>query len=841
MDNRRQFLAKAAFLTGAAGFPISLMSAIERARAIEPEQQSTFWDAEHVVILMQENRSFDHAYGTLRGVRGYNDSRAIKLANGNPVWVQTDPAGKSYVPFRLNIKDTRSTWMGCLPHNWTDQTDARNEGRYDRWLEVKRSGHGRYADMPLTLGYYNREDIPFYYAFADAFTICDQHFCSSLTGTTPNRCYLWSGTIRAEQNPKSPAFNLNSDADHFTNVNWPTFPERLEDLGVSWKVYQNEINVGVGFTEEEDRWLSNFGDNPLEYFTQFNVRMTPAHRAYLEASFKALPERIAKLKGQLESQNSSADRQKLAELLKEQSDLLKQIAKGRLKWNDRSFEQLSQREKNLMQKAFCTNTGDPHYRELTEISYRDGDRTRNVRVPKGDLLHQLREDVAKGTLPTVSWIVAPEQYSDHPGAAWFGSWYIAEVLDALTQNPAVWQKTIFMLTYDENDGYFDHVPPFVAPDPRRPETGRVTDDIDAGLEYVTREDELKRKSAGAARDSSIGLGYRVPLVIASPWSRGGYVCSQVFDHTSPLQFLETLLTKKLGKEVRETNISAWRRAVCGDLTSAFRPASAPSSDRVPYPSRDEFVEQIHRAQYKRLPSGYKQLTDQEIAESRKSLASLSQMPQQEPGLRPSCALPYELAVDGSLTQDRKQFQIQFEARNQQFGEQSAGSPFTAYAYLKPGDLHVRNYAVSPGRKVEDSWALGEFENGRYELAVYGPNGFYREFRGDSSDPPVDVSCGYDLLKSKKSESFGSAIIQFKNRGVQALSIEILDAYNHTPQRATIAPGEVLSLASDTCGSFGWYDLQVRVDAYERFVKRYAGRLECGKSSFSDPAMDSPHA
>ena len=134
-----------------------------------------------------------------------------------------------------------------------------------------------YANMPLTLGYYNREDIPFYYALADAFTICDQHFCSTLTGTTPNRLHLWTGTIRREQTADSPANVLNSDVDHPTPASWTTFPERLEDLGVSWKIYQNELSVGVGLQGEEDPWLANFGDNPIEYFTQFNVRLAAAH------------------------------------------------------------------------------------------------------------------------------------------------------------------------------------------------------------------------------------------------------------------------------------------------------------------------------------------------------------------------------------------------------------------------------------------------------------------------------------------------------------------------------------------------------------------------------------
>ena len=199
MNSRRDFLKKSILLSGAGLTAGMFPPAIERAFAIHPEKGTTYLDAEHVVILMQENRSFDHCYGTLRGVRGFNDPRAIDLPNGNKVWLQTNESGETYAPFRLNIKDTKATWMGSLPHSWTDQVDAGNKGKHDQWLTAKKSGHPDFQKMPLTLGYYNREDLPFYYSLADAFTICDQNFCSSLTGTTPNRLYLWTGTIRDEQ------------------------------------------------------------------------------------------------------------------------------------------------------------------------------------------------------------------------------------------------------------------------------------------------------------------------------------------------------------------------------------------------------------------------------------------------------------------------------------------------------------------------------------------------------------------------------------------------------------------------------------------------------------------
>ncbi len=295
MQTRRQFLRNTAMLSAAGLIPAS----VQRALAIEPEKGSRFLDAEHVVILMQENRSFDHAFGTLQGVRGFNDPRAIRLPDGDPVWVQSNSRGQRYLPFRLDIKETKSTWMGCLPHGWADQVDAANGGQHDRWLDVKKSGHPLYAKMPLTLGYYTRADIPFYYALADAFTICDQYFCSSLTGTTPNRLHLWTGTIRAKPTTESPALVRNEDCDYGQWVSWKTFPERLEDHGISWKIYQNELTVPNGLAGEADAWLANFGDNPIEWFTQFNVRFAKHHQSFLAAKAQSLSREIDGLKKQL--------------------------------------------------------------------------------------------------------------------------------------------------------------------------------------------------------------------------------------------------------------------------------------------------------------------------------------------------------------------------------------------------------------------------------------------------------------------------------------------------------------------------------------------------------------
>lgn len=834
MQSRREFLARAGQMSAAAGLLGFASDSIQRALAIEPVSGSTVLDAEHVVILMQENRSFDHTFGTLRGVRGYDDPRAITLPDGNPVWVQTDENGNRYAPFRLDIKGTNATWMGSLPHGWADQTDARNHGRYDRWLRVKRSGYRGYAGMPLTLGYYDRRDIPFYYALADAFTVCDQHFCSSLTGTTPNRCYLWTGTIRARPTPDAPANVRNEECDHNTMQSWPTFPERLEALGIPWKIYQNEITIDTGLSSAEDAWLANFGDNPIEYFTQYHVRLVANHRNYVAKRVKDLTGEIDALKAKkaaTPAQAADIDRE-----IRRLEASLKRYEAERAEFTQEKWDKLSPREKALHTRAFVTNSGDPAYRELAEIRYRDGDLQRTVRVPKGDILYQLRQDTNAGKLPKVSWIVAPQAFSDHPSSAWYGAWYVAEVMNILTHNPDVWKKTVFILTYDENDGYFDHVPPFVAPHPRRPETGRVSRGIDTAVEYVELEQDRKHHPRGAVRDGPIGLGYRVPLVIASPWSRGGNVCSQVFDHTSVIQFLETFLSHKTGKRVEEPNISGWRRAVCGDLMASFQTATKIEDGTLTYPSRDAVVESIHKARFKQPPTGFHKFTDTELAQVRKDPRSSPHLPRQEPGRRRSAALPYQLTVDGEPNPDRTQFTIRFTANKDAFGARSAGAPFTVYAFTKAGVV-VRNYAVDAGERIDDSWALSDFTDGRYHLQAYGPNGFFREFQGDGSNPQIDVRVNYAAKVDSHVPSGNLIVTAINHDGKRAIKIQTHDnAYNAPDQSLVVPTTQRGTLTIDTTTSHGWYDFTIQIGGHPRFAKRYAGRVETGEWGYSDPQI-----
>jgi phospholipase C len=334
--------------------------------------------------------------------------------------------------------------MSSLPHSWSNQVDARNDGKHNQWLDAKQSGNKEYNAMPLTMGYYKRQDIPFYYALADAFTICDQNFCSSLTGTTPNRLYFWTGTIREKQEAESIAKVWNDDADYHHWANWKTFPERLEENGISWKVYQNEISVGVGLDDMEDAWLGNFTDNPLEFFAQYNVKLSTGYIANLPISAKLAEAAIQKMEQELPSL-SGKKAQDLKKKIEGKKKFLTINIEEQKIYTLEKFNQLSEKEKSIHNKAFTTNKKHPDYHKLVTHKYKDGNIEREVLIPKADILHQFREDTKKGELPTVSWIVAPENFSDHPGAAWYGAWYISEVMDILTKNPEVWKKTIFIL------------------------------------------------------------------------------------------------------------------------------------------------------------------------------------------------------------------------------------------------------------------------------------------------------------------------------------------------------------------------------------------------------------
>ncbi|HEX4263067.1 MAG TPA: alkaline phosphatase family protein [Verrucomicrobiae bacterium] len=419
---RRRLLGNLARFSALAAASSILPPNLRRVLAQEPPRAGSLRDIKHVVLLMQENRSFDHYFGTLAGVRGFDDPHAMKLPNGKSVFYQPDAENPNgyLLPFHLDTRATSAQKIPSTSHSWGCQHDSWNKGKMDNWLAAHRKVEG--AKAPYVMGYHTRADIPFQFALAESFTICDAYHCSVMGPTWPNRMYWMTGTIDPDAKGGGPITrNVVPDEGY----RWKTYAERLEEAGISWKVYQQD---------------DNYDCDVLEQFQQYR---------------------------------EAGDRSPLR---------LKGITRG----------------------------------------------------PEG----KFEYDAINDKLPAVSWIIPTSYQSEHPDympAA--GAAFVASKIDAIAANPEVWAKTAFILNYDENDGLFDHVAPPVPP-PGTPG------------EFV--------------KGVPIGAGFRVPCIIASPWTAGGWVCSELFDHTSILQFLE----KFTG--VKEPNITDWRRSTFGDLQSAFR-------------------------------------------------------------------------------------------------------------------------------------------------------------------------------------------------------------------------------------------------------------------------------
>lgn len=777
--DRRDFIKKSGMVLGGLGVSTAIHPAILRAQSIQPEKDSTFYDAEHIVILMQENRSFDHCFGALKGVRGFADRRALRKPNGKSVFFQTDRAGKTYAPFHMNIKNTKATWMRSLPHSWGNQQVALNQGKYDAWLDAKSSGIESYSKIPLTLGYYQREDLPFYYQLADAFTVFDQNFCSSLTGTTPNRLFLWSGTIRGEKNGDLQPHVVNSTVTYTRNVDWKTFPEMLEEENISWRIYQNEISLPKGMQGEQDSYLANFTDNPIEWFSQYHVKFSPGYYEYAKKQVEELKEQIKKA--------SEKDREKLEKALQ-------YYQKDVVDYHPSKWDQLSDFEKSIHQKAFTINSGDPHFWELDEMPEINGEK---MYLPKGDILFQFRKDVQEGKLPAVSWLVAPERFSDHPTSPWYGAWYISEVMNILTQNPEVWKKTIFIINYDENDGYFDHVVPFMPPN----NPSQVPDiHGEEGIEYADPKQKYYTTEKLYPEEKTIGpigLGFRVPMIIASPWTMGGYVNSEVTDHTSVLQFMEHFFNKKLNKNIHVDKISHWRREVCSNLTSAFKQSKG-QKPKLEFVEEKPFMQSINLAKVKPVPNNYKEISEQEQS-SHNWVEGI-----QEKGIRPSNPLDY--CYDVNLTQNGIQLK----------NNSKKAVPLHVYNRLK---LNEEKNFLFPYTLFADQELLHATEEGAYHWEVFGPNGFYRNFQGTQKSP-VNVQ-----------------LIDLKNGDVELVidtthpqgEIQVENLYTKKTEKIKLKKSIKLKIDSAKIG--GWYDIKISSPTHEW---HFAGRAETGKVSCSDP-------
>ncbi|GAA0381342.1 hypothetical protein GCM10010319_69750 [Streptomyces blastmyceticus] len=249
--SRRRLLGSALGIGGLTAAASLLPPNLRRAIAEPVRDPGGLRDIEHVVILMQENRSFDHYFGTMRGVRGFDDPHAVTLPGGRPVFYQPDPANPDgyLLPFHLDTLTTSSQAIPSTSHAWKVQHAAVNGGRMDNWVPAHRKADGE-QHGPYTMGYYERDDIPFHFALAESFTLCDAYHCSVLGPTWPNRLYHWTGTVDPGGRFGGPIIS-NVIPEPYR---WTTYPERLTKAGVSWHVYQQE---------------DDYGCNPLEFFKSF--------------------------------------------------------------------------------------------------------------------------------------------------------------------------------------------------------------------------------------------------------------------------------------------------------------------------------------------------------------------------------------------------------------------------------------------------------------------------------------------------------------------------------------------------------------------------------------------
>jgi phospholipase C len=220
---------------------------VRRALAESPPKEYSLGDIKHIVMLMQENRSFDHYFGTLAGVRGFDDPKALKLSGGRSVFYQPDPENPSgyLLPFHLDTRTTSAQKIPSTSHAWEVQHGAWNGGKMDNWLPAHRKADGG-EKAPYVMGYHTRADIPFQFALAEAFTICDAYHCSVMGPTWPNRMYWMTGTIDPDGESGGP---MTSNKEIPKGFRWTTYAERLERAGVSWKVYQQKDNYGCNMLE----------------------------------------------------------------------------------------------------------------------------------------------------------------------------------------------------------------------------------------------------------------------------------------------------------------------------------------------------------------------------------------------------------------------------------------------------------------------------------------------------------------------------------------------------------------------------------------------------------------
>jgi phospholipase C len=369
------------------------------------------------------------------------------------------------------------------------------------------------------------------------------------------------------------------------------------------------------------------------------------------------------------------------------------------------------------------------------------------------------------------------------------------------------------------------------PNPDDPSSGKVS----GGINYATDFE--------ARKGSPIGLGYRVPLVIASPWSKGGFVNSQVFDHTSSLMFMEKWLAKKIGKAIKSNNISDWRRNICGDLTSVFRPYNGEEIKSLEPLKRDVVVTNIGNAKNKPTQVGPTALNKTEVAKINKyeafSRETSGHAPKQENGTKHACALPYHLAVDANLVNN--EIELTFQSTKTLFGSEieTVGAPFNMNTIAKFKGVVGKTwaYAIKAGDVLKDSIKIEDFDNEVYDLAISGPNGFYRHFAGSKQNPSIVVKAYPEQSGLVAKKLTGSLVFTIENRSASLITLQIVDnKYKSASKTVSIKPKSSTNVLFNLTKNANWYDFSIVQTGNTVFKQRYAGKIETGEITQTDPYM-----
>ncbi|WP_327321173.1 phospholipase C, phosphocholine-specific [Streptomyces sp. NBC_01210] len=739
---RRTFLTSAAAVAAGAAVASGLPPGLRGSRGLALAPAAALVNApdpllqekvKHVVVLMQENHSFDDYFGMLKGVRGFGDRSVIDMPgttgtsgqpSGRTVFQQPDvpadednvanPAGWRY-PWPLNGGGSQG-WEQAqnvgTDHGWGSGHMAWNNGKMDQWIKAKDQ---------IGMGYLLPADLPFHYALADAYTVCDAYHCSVMGRTGPNRNYAWSGSTGEGmdgwtlQHLYAGSFMPEPEekGDDAVPQTWVPYAQALQDAGVDWKTYHVRGD--------------NFCDNALEYFKVFQDT-----EQYRDSTGSA-----------------------------------------------------HAREREMWQRGMGPTRA--------EIDDADEDAPGTADM----IIAELTQDIAAGALPTVSWIVADEDHSEAAGnTPSKGAVFVKQVVEALAADEDVYNSTVLIINFDENDGFYDHVPPPV-PDP---------DSDYAENEWLTDDDH---------NFVPIGLGFRVPMIVVSPWTRGGWVNSQVFDHTSVLRFLEKLTG------VQCDNISAWRRKVCGDLTSIFDFDNPnPNTPTLPSPA----------------PPGKTPGANANPSVDPIAPANSGSLPVQQTGVRPARALPYQ----ANAYLDRYTGTGPAADQKAWINYENLGDPATSAVHFATYVNAYRGggpwqYTIDANDTADDYFNIGNgLGNGKYDFTVIGPNRFLRRFKGNTST----ANGRHARVTSRFAEAYDPIALWFDfHNDHPTATVTFTVTSNHYRTGSWTTSVGPASTGSDyfnqfASGANGWYDFTVTVSNDSNWSQRFIGHIETGDPSIT---------